>query len=233
MENTVYEYDEISLQEIIGVLWKNKYFIASFLSVGLLLGLIFSGIRIIQDPVEYLYKAKATIELVDEREMSNQPQTMLRVMESSAILEEAMKNLKITNRSYVVRTDNSIKPNYYDVIVEGPDKEIAVNFVNEIVALGRATVKPAIQMGKNTIINNGYIYGNPIVISKGVNVTLNVIISMIFAGMISVFIIFVIRNMSGKIYTKDEVEKILGSKVLATIPNEDENNKYKKFFQVR
>lgn len=233
MENNIHEYEEISLQEIIGMLWKNRYFIATFLAAGLLLGLIFSGIKVIQNPVEYRYQAKATVELINGAEMQNQPQTMLHVMKSRSILEDAMGKLKISNGDYEVTTDASSKPNQFDIMVEGPDREHVVSLVNEIVAQGRAIAAPAMTLSSNAIIENGHISGSPVEISKGVNIVLNVMISLVLAGMLSVFLIFAIRYMSGKIYSKDEVEQILGTKVMTSIPFEGTNKRYEKFLKVR
>lgn len=227
------DYEEISLQEIFGMLWKNIYFIITFLIAGLLIGLLISYLQVLQNPVEYHYTAKATVALSNGGNMSNQPQTVLHVMRSTSILKAAKDELGINSNNFVVSTTNGTRPNQYDIIVEGPSREQVVSLVNEIVLKGRAAVTGSMEMARNSVIENGHITDSPIQVSKDVNTTLNIAISIVLAGMTAVLLIFLIRYMSGKIYSKNEVERLLDTKVLTTIPNNRRENSLAKFFKVR
>lgn len=227
------DYEEISLQEIFGMLWKNIYFIITFLIAGLLIGILISFSQVLQNPVEYHYTAKATIALSNGGNMSNQPQTVLHVIKSTSILDDAKNELGISGGNFVVSTSEGSKPNQYDILVEGPGKNQVISLVDELVSRGRNTVSGSMTMARNAVVENGHLTGNPIQVSKNVNTTLNVAISIVLAGMTAVLLVFLIRYMSGKVYSKNEVERLLDTKVLTTISNNRRQNPLAKFFKVR
>lgn len=233
MENRINENEEIELLEIIEIIRKNIYFIITFIVAGILMGLILSGVQIVTDPVEYRYKAMVTLELVNKSEMQNQPQTILHVMESNSILETSMTKLKINNGSYTVETAASTKPNQFDVIVEGPNQNLTAQLADEVVTQGRAIVSPAISMSRNSMVEKARVVGNPVPVSKNINIVLNAIIGAILGIMIGVMLIFIVRYMGGKVHTTADLERALGAKVMGVIPNREAEKKYIKFIRVR
>lgn len=233
MEERIYEYDEISFREIFGVIHKNIYFIISFLVIGLLLGGIISGLLIMRNPVQYRYQAKSAIELVNSSGRTNQDQTVLNVLRSTAIFENSARDLEINPSDYSLDIRNSIVADQYDIIVEGPDPEQAVKLVNQVVSRTHYITSNAIFMSRNNIVENGHVYGEPIEISKNINVPVIVGATTILAGVLSVFLVFFIRYMDGKVHSKKEVEKILNTKVLASIPSDDKTSMIKKMISVR
>ena len=233
MEDRINEYEEISFREIFGVIHKNIPFIISFVIVGLLVGGIISGLRIMQNPVQYRYQAKATIELVNSHGRTNQDQAVLNVLRSTAIFENAARDLEINASDYKLDVSNSIIPDQYDVIIEGPDEKQAVRLVNQVVSRTYYITSNAIFMTRNNIVENGHIPGEPIEVSKNVNIILIVGATTVFAGILSIFLIFFIRYMDGKVHSQKDVEKLLKTKVLASIPIDDRTSKIKKFISVR
>lgn len=233
MENNTNVNEEISLQELLQMLWRNRYILTTFVVLGLILSLLLSGVQALRNPGEYQYQAKVTLELLNEEGATNQPETLLRVIESSKLLEAAKTKLKITGGDYLIRTEISTKPNQFDVIAEGPDKDLIVELVNEVTAQGRAAVTGALTMQSNAIAEAGRLFGTPVKISKSINVLMNLILGAILGGMLGVFVVFVVLYLGGKVHSEDEVESILGVKVLGSLPLQVEEAKYAKFTEVR
>lgn len=233
MENKITEYEEFDLREIKEVIKKNKCFIFTSIVVGILLGFIASGAQRLSNPVIYTYQAKTTLELTNGSEMKNQPQLLLYIIESKDVLVSSMAKLKITSGTYVVDTAVSTKPNQFDVIVEGPNKDVSIKLADEVVAQSREIASEAVIMSRNSVVEKATVFGNPIQNSKKINLLLNIMIGTILGTVGGFFLIFSGHYMGGKVHTTSELEKALGTKVIGVIPNQIAEKKYVKFIKVR
>ena len=233
MGNTDNYNEEISLQDILGILGKNRYFIIMFIIAGLLIGLLISYYQILQNPVEYYYTGKVTLELSNSFQRTNQPQTLLHVVKSTTVLKDSMDEVGIEGGNYTISTVHGTEEDQYDILLTGPGREQVVKLVDEVVSKARSITAGSIHLLKNSIIEDGHIVDSPIKVSKDINIPLNISVSGVVAGMASVFLIFLIRYLSGKVYSKDDVERLLNTKVLSTIAINKNENRLAKFFKVR
>lgn len=233
MEDRIYEYEEVGLKEIFGILYKNRYFIITFLVVGLLIGVLLIGLQSRSGPVAYSYQAKATIELVNNQRSTHQDVVVLHVLRSTEMFEGAARDLGLAPNDYSMAISNSVVPNQYDVFVTGPNADNAIRLVNQIVSRTHTITTNAMFMDTNDIVHNGYVPKPPIEASSSVNTTLIVGGTTVFAGILAIFLVFFIRYMDGKVHSEKQVEKLLDTNVIVSIPSDDKSNKIKKFISVR
>lgn len=232
MENTAVRHEEISFKETIRTFWNNRFFITTFVLAGLVIGLIVSLIQIKQNPVTYRYQAKAILELKNQYGMTKQPQIYLAAIESKSLLEVASKKLDIDSKKYSVKTAYSYIPDNYNILVEGPDKEKITPLANEIISQVQDMALKSMDMNENRIVENAVVFGIPTTVSEPVNVILNLILSIMVAGMLSIFLIYAVRYMRGSVSSKNEAEKILKTKVLTDLNIRNKKNKLERFYRV-
>lgn len=233
MEKQVYESEEISLQEIIFMIWKNKLVIATFVLIGLILSLILSGVQALNNPVTNQYQSKVTLELVNGQDLSNQPQTVLHVASSNQILATAKGKLQINSDDYQIKTQEATKPNQFDIIATGPDQEQVVKLAEQVVNETRAVIGGAVPLATNAVVEKSRLFGDPIQMNKQINFGMNSAIGIVLGLMLGVFYVFIMRYMSGKLHTEEELETALNVKVLSNVYINNKPNGLKKYVQVR
>lgn len=227
------DYDEISLQDLLSTFYRNRYFIIAVSLVGLFLGLIAGVVQQQRSPVQYSYRAQVTMALANEEERGNQPEVFLHLTKSRDIVEAAKTHLRITSGEYRISTESSTKPGEFEVYSEGPNREHAIQLVNEVVARAQTLVNPAFTMGQNRIVQSGRVDSAPTVTSTPRNPALATVLGLILGGMISVFSVLGIIFLRGTVQQDSEIEKILKVPVLTTIQHGAPKSLLKKIMCVR
>lgn len=219
--------DEIELKTLFLMLWDFKGFI---LRVTLLFGviaLLFSGISyVLANPV-ITHEAVSTVGIGVDNSVPRQKQAYLSVLSSEASINAAITNLELTHDfSYEdviieeVEDTNSIK-----VLVHYENANDALVITDAIVNQSILVANDVLTGVRVTAREMAALTGNTTSSKELPNVVLNTVIALVLGAMISVFMVFFMEYLLGKVKTKEDIEKSVQIEVLATLSNTVEKKK--------
>ena len=132
MEERNYQQEEINLMDLLNIMKRNRFFIAMFLVLGIVCGILMSIVQWVKNPVVNEYKAAVTVELKNADDRSNQTEVFRNIAMSTELLEMSASKLNINSGMFKVEVQKSSIPNQFDVVVLGPDQKQAISLVSEI-----------------------------------------------------------------------------------------------------
>lgn len=233
MEERNYQQEEINLVDLLNIMKRNRFFIAMFLVLGIVCGILMSIVQWVKNPVVNEYKAAVTVELKNADDRSNQTEVFRNIAMSTELLEMSVSKLKINSGMFKVEVQKSSIPNQFDVVVLGPDQKQAISLVSEIVSRTNVMIQDAMPMGTNQVVENARAFGSPSKISKDINVELNIVIGAILGLMTGALMVFVVRFIQGRVVSIEEIEDILGVPVLVEIVSDEHLDFISKLTKVR
>lgn len=233
MEERNYQQEEINLVDLLNIMKRNRFFIAMFLVLGIVCGILMSIVQWVKNPVVNEYKAAVTVELKNADDRSNQTEVFRNIAMSTELLEMSVSKLKINSGMFKVEVQKSSIPNQFDVVVLGPDQKQAISLVSEIVSTTNVMIQEAMPMGTNQVVENARAFGSPSKISKDINVELNIVIGAILGLMTGALMVFVVRFIQGRVVSIEEIEDILGVPVLVEIVSDEHLDFISKLTKVR
>ena len=233
MEERNYQQEEINLVDLLNIMKRNRFFIAMFLVLGIVCGILMSIVQWVKNPVVNEYKAAVTVELKNADDRSNQTEVFRNIAMSTELLEMSASKLNINSGMFKVEVQKSSIPNQFDVVVLGPDQKQAVSLVSEIVSTTNVMLQDAMPMGTNQVVENARAFGSPSKISKDINVELNIVIGAILGLMTGALMVFVVRFIQSRVVSIEEIEDILGVPVLVEIVSDEHLDFISKLTKVR
>ena len=233
MEERNYQQEEINLVDLLNIMKRNRFFIAMFLVLGIVCGILMSIVQWVKNPVVNEYKAAVTVELKNADDRSNQTEVFRNTAMSTELLEMSASKLNINSGMFKVEVQKSSIPNQFDVVVLGPDQKQAISLVSEIVSTTNVMLQDAMPMGTNHVVENARAFGSPSKISKDINVELNIVIGAILGLMTGALMVFVVRFIQSRVVSIEEIEDILGVPVLVEIVSDEHLDFISKLTKVR
>lgn len=236
VENINQEEEGISLQDLFKVVWNNKVLIIFVTFWVVVFGFVYTFVMVTP---QYTSRASVKVEVTVDEEVSSLQQSLYvadriiatyeEYLISSTVLDSVkadipaianMSNASLANSITLSRPTDAF---IFYLSVENESPALAQEIVNTLVENSIALANDDAGDGANaflyledrfTPLDTGTL---PVAPSSPNNV-LNIVISVILGGILSLGIVFVREFFNNKFKTKEDVEKYLGVKVLATVP---------------
>lgn len=218
---TNYE-EEIELRELVQILLRKWKLIVAITLAGALLALLFSLAQSFQKPPITYHQATAQVQLVPSRFKPQQVPAFVDIARGKTAAERTIAKLELENspeeliQQITVKTVEDTNNIQISVLNQESSKAsiIAESMRVEAILLASEAmdVRSLTPLGEVSLVEDFLTETAPI------NHTLNTAIGLVLGLMFSVFFVFAQKYFNNKVQTIEEVEKILGVKVLASIP---------------
>ncbi len=218
-ENGPYE-DEIELKTLITTLWDFRSFITRItLLFGVMALLISGAIHFLSNPI-ISYEAKTVVELTMDGPYQHQKQAYVSLLNSSTTLNRAKKEVEVENISISdIKVTEVGDTNIVEVVVLYQNSERAKDIANAIVNQSIIVSNDSLKGVKVSSREMASLTGNTTSSKELPNVVLNTVIALVLGGMTSVFMVFFMEYLLGKVKTKDDIERSVHIEVLTSLPN--------------
>ncbi len=218
-ENSPYE-DEIDLKTLITTLWDFRSFITRItLLFGVMALLISGAIHFLSNPI-ISYEAKTVVELTLDGPYQHQKQAYVSLLNSPTTLNRAKKEVEVENISISdIKVTEVGDTNIVEVVVLYQNSERAKDIANAIVNQSIIVANDVLSGVRVTAREMASLTGNTTSSKELPNVVFNTVIALVLGGMISVFMVFFMEYLLGKVKTIDDIEKGLNVEVLTILPN--------------
>jgi|LSQX01.3.fsa_nt_gb capsular polysaccharide biosynthesis protein len=225
-ENIYDSNEEIELKEIINAIWEYKSKIITFVTIAVLLALIYSLFIYAQAKPGILYESESIVKIKTDDSIPHQHSLFLSVLSGDAFISSATKDLVnpeiFSNKNIDIlddldRNEILIKAKYTDARTAN---EIANAIVNQAIVVTNDSLK-----GVKVIYRNFAQVKNTLYTKRQLpNIKLNLVVGFISSLLFSFFSIFVYEFILGKVKRDSQLESALKVDVLASTPSFEKIN---------
>ncbi len=218
--------DEIELMDLLFIVFRGwKIILISIVIVGVA-GTVFAFMK----PKVYEAKAKLMVSSgeiyssrqLDANELSTNQKlvtTYTEVAKSSSVLKEVAKKLDMDMSTREVAANLRVEPvddtEFINIYYKDTNPNMAARIANEISKEFIEKIKSIMKFENLNIIEMAEAPEYP----SGVGKKLVVAISLVLGGFLGVFVVFVLEFFKNKIRKPEEIERITGCSVIASIPD--------------
>ncbi|AOM81677.1 YveK family protein [Salisediminibacterium beveridgei] len=228
--------EEISLNEILGLLWKNWRFILLLTGVFVVLALVISAVMNTQRDVTTYYEVETVFVVSEEEDYSDRRDLARELSKTDLIIENAIEEMDFEDTEVedvwphmeVERDSNDIS-----IFLIWHDERDGVQFLDAIRDEVIDLLDDATDFAPLEVSQEAELTGTTEVDDQQVNITLNMVIAFVLGIMGSVFAIFLVNFMNPTVQSAGSLERNTGIPVLAEFEDEEEMPRWKKYITIR